>query len=255
MPDIRTLIVDDEIHARLRVSEMLASSPDIEIVGEARNGDEAVRLITALRPDLVFLDIQMPERDGFAVLAALDAPPPAVIFTTAHDTYALRAFEVHALDYLLKPYDRARFQQALDRARAVVARIGDPAPDARLDALIQELRAGSPYLARIAVKSGGRVRVLPVHDIDVIEASGNYLRLFTKGASHLLRETMQNIEGRLDPRQFLRIHRSSIVNLDRIVELEPDYHGDYIVKLTDGRRLPLSRSYRDRLKGRLGPEF
>lgn len=254
MPDIRTLIVDDEVHARLRVGEMLASSPDIEVVGEARNGDEAVRLITSLRPDLVFLDIQMPERDGFAVLAALDQPPPAVIFTTAHDTYALRAFEVHALDYLLKPYDRARFQQALDRARAAVAR-RDSSPDARLDALVRELRAGSPWLTRIAVKSGGRVRVLPVGDIDVIEASGNYLRLFTKGTSHLLRETMQNIEGRLDPRQFLRIHRSSIVNLDRIVELEPDYHGDYVVKLADGRRLPLSRSYRDRLKGRLGPEF
>lgn len=254
MPELRALIVDDEPHARARVRELLERENEVRIVGEAGDGDEAVRQITATRPDVVFLDVQMPERDGFGVLAALDVPPPAVVFTTAHDAYALRAFEVHALDYLLKPYDRERFGQALTRARATVHRLAGSV-DERLAALVDELRGGSPHLTRLAVKTAGKVRIVTVTDIDFIEASGNYLRLHAKGSSHLLRETMQNIEGRLDPERFIRIHRSTIVNLDRVAELEPDFHGDYTVKLTDGRKLALSRTYRDKLKGRLGPEF
>lgn len=254
MSDLQVLIVDDEPHARSRIRELLARERDIDIVGEAGDGDEAVRQITEHSPDVVFLDVQMPARDGFAVLTALEVPPPVVIFTTAYDAYALRAFEVHALDYLLKPIDRERFVQSLHRARLAVARLGGSV-DKRLIALVEELRLGSRYLTRIAVRSGGKIRVVPTAEIDHVEASGNYVRLHTKGTTHLLRETMQRVEGQLDPAQFARIHRSTIVNLDRIAELEPDLHGDYTVKLTDGRKLPLSRSYRDRLKGRLGPEF
>lgn len=254
MADLRVVIVDDEPHARSRIRELLERERDINIVGEAGDGDEAVRQIGQHSPDVVFLDVQMPARDGFAVLAALETPPPVVVFTTAYDDYALRAFEVHALDYLLKPFDRDRFAQSLDRARQAVARLGGSV-DGRLTALVEELRLGSRYLTRIAVRSGGKIRIVSTAEIDYVEASGNYVRLHSKGTSHLLRETMQRVEGQLDPTQFARIHRSAIVNLDRIAELQPDLHGDYTVKLHDGRKLPLSRSYRDRLKGRLGPEF
>ncbi|MEO5799359.1 MAG: LytTR family DNA-binding domain-containing protein [Gemmatimonadales bacterium] len=254
MAELRTLIVDDEPHARARIRELLEREHDVAIVGEAGDGDDAVRQITEHAPDVVFLDVQMPERDGFAVLAALEVPPPVVVFTTAYDDYALRAFEVHALDYLLKPFDRERFAECVERARQVVARLGG-AVDHRLSALIEELRTGSRYLTRIAVRSGGKIRIVVAADVDCVEASGNYVRLHSKGSSHLLRETMARVETQLDPAQFARIHRSAIVNLDRIAELEPDLHGDYTVRLHDGRKLPLSRSYRDRLKGRLGPEF
>ncbi|MDX2262901.1 MAG: LytTR family DNA-binding domain-containing protein [Gemmatimonadales bacterium] len=254
MAELRVLIVDDEPHARARIRELLSRERDVTIVGDAGDGDDAVRQITLHRPSVVFLDVQLPARDGFAVLAALEVPPPVVVFTTAYDSYALRAFDVHALDYLLKPFDRDRLAQSLDRARHAVARLGGTT-DSRLTALVEELRAGTRYLTRIAVRIGGKIRIVNSAEIDSVEASGNYVRLHTKGGAHLLRETMQRVEGQLDPAQFARIHRSAIVNLDRIVELEPDFHGDYTVRLTDGRKLPLSRSYRDRFKGRLGPEF
>lgn len=254
MADLRCLVVDDEPPARRRVRELLARSSGATCVGEARSGDEAVRLITELRPDVVFLDVQMPERDGFEVLAALETPPPAVVFVTAFDAYALRAFEVHALDYLLKPFDRERFDAALERARAVVQR-HPAADDPRLLALIDDLTARDNRLTRVAVRHAGRIRLVPLDQVEWIEASGNYLRLHVDGGQFLVRETMQRFLERLDPCRFARIHRSVIVNVDRIRELVPLSHGDCTVVLDSGRRVTLSRTYREQLKARLGPEF
>jgi two-component system LytT family response regulator len=254
MAELRCVVVDDEPPARRRVRELLDQTPDALVVGEARSGREAVKIIEELQPDVVFLDVQMPELDGFGVLAALETPPPAVVFVTAYDAYALKAFEVHALDYLLKPFDRERFGAAIDRARITVSR-HPSADDPRLLALLNELSARDNRLTRIAVKSAGRIRLVPVTEIEWIEASGNYLRLHLPGGHHLIRETMQGMEGRLDPSQFMRIHRSTIVNIDRIVELAPSSHGDCTVKLHSGARVTLSRTYREPLKARLGPEF
>lgn len=254
MAELRCVVVDDEPPARKRVRELVAAAPDAVVVGEARDGPEAVRMLEELRPDVVFLDVQMPELDGFGVLAALRTPPPAVVFVTAYDAYALRAFEVHALDYLLKPFDRERFTDALERARTTVAR-HPGADDPRLLDLLTALGARDERLTRIAVKSGGRIRLIPVAEIEWIEASGNYLRLHVAGGRHLVRETMQAMEEHLDPVQFARIHRSTIVNIDQIVELTPSSHGDCSVRLRSGARVTLSRTYRERLKARLGPEF
>ena len=259
MPSIRAMVVDDEPLARGRLRELLDGEGDIDVVGEAGSGGEAIATIGRLRPDLVFLDVQMPERNGFEVLAALDEPPAVVVFVTAYDAYALRAFDVHALDYLLKPFDRDRFLRTLARARAALARRrGDGQVDERIASLLAEVvpgrRAGT-WLERIAVKSGGRVRLVPVGDIDYVEAAGNYLRLHAGTERHLIRETLSAFEARLDPARFVRIHRSTIVNIDRVRELEPYFHGDYIVRLSDGRRLTLSRTYREHLRARLGQDI
>jgi two-component system LytT family response regulator len=254
MAELRCVVVDDEPPARKRVRELLAAARDVTVVGEARTGTEAVQVISDLQPDVVFLDVQMPELDGFGVLAALETPPPAVVFVTAYDAYALKAFEVHALDYLLKPFDRERFTAALDRARATVSR-HPAADDPRLLALLGELTARDHRLTRIAVKTGGRIRLVPVHEIEWIEASGNYLRLHVAGAWYLVRETMQAMEGKLDPALFARIHRSTIVNIEQIAELAPSSHGDCSVTLRSGARVTLSRTYREPLRARLGPEF
>ncbi len=254
MPELRTVIVDDEPPARKRIRDLVARQPDVTVVGEASSGDEAVRKLEELAPDLVFLDVQMPERDGFAVLAALDTPPAAVIFVTAYDEYALRAFEVHALDYLLKPFDRDRFVAALDRARAAVRR-HPAADDPRLLALLADLTARDNRLTRVAVKHRGRIRLVPLEEVEWIEASGNYLRLHVPGGQYLVRETMQRFAERLDPCRFARIHRSAIVNIERVRELTPLSHGDCSVLLASGREVTLSRTYREQLKARLGPEF
>lgn len=254
MPELRCIVVDDEPPARKRVRELLKQASEIELVGEARNGIEAVELIDSLRPDVVFLDVQMPELDGFGVLAELDTPPPAVVFVTAYDAYALKAFEVHALDYLLKPFDRERFEAALDRARAVVGQ-HHGSTDPRLLALLGDLTNRGKWLSRIAVKSGGRIRLVDVADVEWVEASGNYLRLNAEGARHLIRDTMQGLEARLDPDQFTRIHRSTMINIGRVKELAPSSHGDYTVTMQSGQRLTLSRTYRERLKTLLGPEI
>jgi two-component system LytT family response regulator len=248
MDKIRTLIVDDEPLARQRLRALLAGAADFDLIGECGDGDEAVTAIGEHGPDLVFLDVQMPGRDGLGVVAALDPERlPAFIFVTAYDRYALQAFEVQALDYLLKPFDRDRFEKALERARAAVRR--GPSPDAghQLRALIEEMKPGRKFLERILIKSGSRVLFLKVEELDWIEAAGNYLRLHVGAEMHLLRETMNALETRLDPARFLRIHRSTIVNIDRIQEFQPLFHGDYAVLLRDGTQLTLSRGYRQKL--------
>ena len=245
---INTLIVDDEPLARDRVKRFLRDVQDIKIIGECGNGREAVAAIKEQKPDLVFLDIQMPEKNGFDVVKSLDdRAMPAVIFVTAYDQYALQAFDVHALDYLLKPFNRERLHKAVSHARDQIEtkRIGQL--DERLVSLIKDLKADRKYLERLVVKSVGRVFFLKVDDIDYIEAAGNYVKLHTGRESHMIRETMNGIEAKLDPDKFLRIHRSTVVNIDRIKELHPMFSGDYAVILRNGTELALSRNYRERL--------
>jgi two-component system LytT family response regulator len=205
-------------------------------------------MIRAARPDLVFLDVQMPVLDGFGVLEAVGVEQmPAVIFVTAYDRYALRAFEYNALDYLLKPFDRERFRKALERARAHLGRSPTREDTQQLQGAVEEFRGENKSLQRLVVKSAGRVFFLRAEEIDWIEAAGNYLRLHVGKDTHLLRDTMSSLETRLDPRRFLRIHRSTMVNIERIQELQPLFHGDYVVILHDGTQLNLSRGYRHRL--------
>lgn len=254
---IKTLIVDDEPLARERIRSLLASDPDFEILGEAGNGEEAVIAIDGERPDLLFLDVQMPGLDGFQVLEAIGAEEmPVTIFVTAYDQYAIRAFEVHALDYLLKPFDRQRFQQTLDRAKSVLQQQAQaPELNQRLLSLISDFRTPARPVERLVVKAQGRVYFVATHEIDWIEAAGNYLKLHVGANEHLIRETMNAIEERLDPSQFVRIHRSTIVNIERVKELQPWFHGDFVVLLKDGQQLTLSRNYREKVQERLGISF
>jgi two-component system LytT family response regulator len=267
MNPIRTLIVDDEPLARRRLRNLLRGADEFEVVGECANGREAVSAIRERTPDLVFLDVQMPDLDGFGVLAALGPTRlPVVVFVTAYDQYALRAFEFHALDYLLKPFDDERFEKTLGWARSQLREKQLHRLSERMVALLDDYRggqeagrgaeaqpAGQPQLlTRLVVKSAGHVCFVRVEEIDWIEAEGYYARLHVGGKSHLLRETMAKLEAQLDPRRFLRIHRSTIVNLDRVRELRPQSHGEYAVILHDGTPLRLSRSYRDRLPALLG---
>ncbi len=245
---IRTLIVDDEFLARDRLRQLLQDNPEIELMGECANGTEAVEAIQEKRPDLVFLDVRMPELDGFEVLAEIDLDPmPVVVFVTAHDKFALKAFEVHAVDYLLKPFDRERFQTALSRALERVKHRDGAAIAQRQAAVVAELRSSQKPLDRLAVKSSGRVVFVKVDDIDWIEAAHNYVELHVEKQSHLLRETLNSIEARLPAEKFVRISRSVIVNIERIKELEPLFYGEYNVTLRNGTRLTLSRRYRDKL--------
>jgi two-component system LytT family response regulator len=253
---IRAVIVDDEPLARQRVRNLLEGDPDVEMVAEAADGQEAVALLEEHKPDLVFLDVQMPLLDGFGVLGAIERERmPVVIFVTAYDRYALRAFEVHALDYLLKPFDRERFNTALERAKAQVRRDRGGEVNQRLLSLLQDVQGARQPPERLVIKSAGRVYFVRVEDIDWIEAAGNYVRLHVGKEDHLLRESMGGIEARLDGRQFLRIHRSTIVNIERVRELQPAFHGDYAVILQDGTELTLSRGYRDKVQEILGHPF
>jgi two-component system, LytTR family, response regulator len=252
MAAIRVLIADDEPLARQRIQTLLEHEDDIAVVAECADGLQAVAAVEEHKPDLLFLDVQMPALDGFGVLEALEpAERPVVIFVTAHDHYALRAFDVHALDYLLKPYDRDRFHKALERARAEIRGSERGRADSRLTSLVEEVKARRP-VERLLIKSAGRVYFVRVEEIWWIEASGNYARLHAGSETHLLRETMNGLEMRLDPQRFLRIHRSTIVNIERIKELHPWFHGDYQVVLHDGTELTLSRSYRPRLQELFG---
>ena len=253
MAKIRSLIVDDEPLARARITELLARETDIEVVAECANGVEAVAAIAAQVPDLVFLDVQMPELNGFGVLERLGpGPMPVIVFVTAHDTYALKAFEVHALDYLLKPFDRDRFQRTLGRARVTLRSRADGEFDRRLSELINQVGEGKRYLNRMIVKGDGASVLVQVKDIDYFESAGNYIRICVGRDRYLLRETMNALETGLDPEHFVRIHRSFIVNLDRVKGFEPYFHGDYVVRLHDGRSLTLSRTFRDKVEERLG---
>jgi two-component system LytT family response regulator len=238
---------------------LLERDSQIEILEECRNGREAVKAINTLSPDLIFLDIQMPEMDGFDVLARVGPEHiQAIIFVTAFDQYALKAFDVHALDYLLKPFDDERFARALERAKSQIAAREINQLSGRLLALLEEReseRQGSKreerYLTRLMIKAASRVMLLKVDEIDFIEADGNYAKLHTGRKTHLLREKMNDLEGRLDPAKFVRIHRSIIVNLERIKEMHPHFNGDYVVVLDDGRQLRLSRTRREQLEARL----
>lgn len=244
---IRTLIVDDESLAREKIKRFLREDPDIQMIGECSDGKEAIATIRDAKPDLVFLDIQMPEKNGFDVIKALDETvAPVVIFVTAYDQYALQAFDVHALDYLLKPFTRERMQRAIARAREHIEGKKRGDLDERLLSLISDLRSEKKYLERLVVKSIGRVFFLKVDEIDWIEAAGNYVKLHVGREGHMIRETMNGIEGKLDPDKFLRIHRSTVVNIDRIKELHPLFSGDYAVILRNGTELALSRNYRER---------
>lgn len=247
---IRTIIVDDEPLAREKLRGFIDREDDVEIVAECGDGRSALEAIDQSKPDLVFLDVQMPELDGFEVIDNLDLDPmPKVVFTTAYDQYALKAFEVHAIDYLLKPFDRARFGEALDLVRAASRRDQVGTMREQLKALLDDLdKRRKTYRDRLVIKTSGRVVLINVDDIDWIDAAGNYVRLHVGTDSHLLRETMSRLEGRLDPGKFLRIHRSTIVNIERIKELQQQFHGDYVVILREGQRLTLSRSYRDKLQ-------
>jgi len=250
---IRTLIVDDEPLGRERIRTLLANDPEIEVIRECPDGRQAITAIEQLNPDLVFLDVQMPEVDGFGVLEAICGEHmPAIIFVTAYDRYALQAFEVHALDYLLKSYDRERFSAAVQRAKAEIQRSREGALNERLVGLLENLQTKKDRLTRLVIKSAGRIVFLRVEEIDWIEAADNYVRVHAGRESHLIRDTLQSLENRLDSGNFLRIHRSFLVNLDRIRELKPIFHGDYAVKLADGTELTLSRNYREKLLEPLG---
>jgi two-component system, LytTR family, response regulator len=252
MPDttkIRTVIVDDEELARDRIQSLLEQQPDVEVVGICTDGPSAVETIDRTQPDLVFLDVQMPGMDGFEVVENLERTKlPAVVFVTAHDAHALKAFEIHALDFLLKPFDQTRFEKALERARGQLSQAkGTTVLDSRLVTLLEELHEERKYSERLIVKSSGRVFFVRTEEIDWVEASGNYVKIHAKTEAHLLRESMKNMEAKLDPKTFVRIHRSAIVNIDHIKELEPWFHGEYIVIMRDGTRLTASRVFSDRL--------
>lgn len=248
---LRVVIVDDEPPARARLRRLLKAHDAVEIAAECGDGAAAVQAIESARPDLVLLDVQMPELDGFEVLRALDMPRlPAVIFVTAFDSYAVRAFEVHALDYVVKPVDAARLARALSHARQRISEqrsTGDG-----LTNLIRELARDRGRLKRIPVRSEGRVKVIDLADVDWMSAADNYVTLHVGGQEYLVRDTMSALERRLDAGDFVRVHRSTIVRVDRIAELLPDLHGDYRVRLKNGAEVALSRTYRTRLEERFG---
>jgi len=251
MSNFKVLIVDDERLSRRRIRRLLSLEPDCEVIGECANGAEAVRTLATARPDVLYLDVQMPELDGFEVIQALTQARPLIIFTSAYDDYALRAFEVHAFDYLLKPFDGRRFLDSLQRAKARIRQDRtSPANDqiAELFANFSKTQRGPD---RIAVRNNGRVVFVKLEDIDWIEASDNYVCLHCGRDTHVCRETMTDLEARLDPARFLRVHRSAIVNLDRIKELQPWFRGDYRVILRDGTELTLTRNHREKLESRL----
>jgi two-component system LytT family response regulator len=252
---ITVVVADDERLARRRVVRLLEETGEVTVVAECAGGRDAVAAIREHRPQLAFLDVQMPDLDGFGVLAALQANEmPAVVFVTAFDQYALHAFEVHAVDYLLKPYDTARFRQAFARARARLGERERAGDDARLRQMLRDVVAdqtpgGEDRLLhdRVAVKIDGSIRVLRTTDVDYWESAGNYVRAHVGANAHLIRLTFAKLESQLDPRRFVRIHRRFVVNLDRIVEIQPWFAGDAVVVLQNGTKLRLSRSFRARL--------
>jgi len=245
MRTLKAVIVDDEELARQLLREYIGGTPGIEVVAESSNGFDAVKTITELKPDLVFLDVHMPKLDGFEVLE-LVGQNLAVIFTTAHDTYAMRAFDAHAVDYLLKPFRLERFQTAVDRARQ---RIGTPTP---LPAgLAAAARGPAQHAARVVVKEGAKVHVIPIERLDYAEAQDDYVALYSEGKHYLKQQTIAGLEALLDPEQFVRIHRSYLVNLARVERIEPYGKENRVAVLAGGARLPVSRAGYERLKALL----
>jgi two-component system LytT family response regulator len=250
---IRALVVDDEALARRGIARLLKGHDDITLIGEYADGASAVAAIMTTAPDLVFLDIQMPEMSGFDVVSTVgEENMPATIFVTAHDRYAIDAFEANAVDYLLKPFARARFDRAVARARARLAGPSDGTSAARLVHMLRQVRAAPAYADRLPVADGDRVVFVRIADIDWIEADGNYVRLHAGAHEYAIRETLATLERTLDPRYFLRIHRSTIVNCDRIAEVRPWFHGHHIVVLSNGQQLRLSRYQRESVERLLG---
>ena len=248
MTRIRTLIVDDEPLAREGLRRLLEADAEVDIIGECSDGVQAVETIRATRPDLVLLDIQMPEADGFTVIERIGVTEmPSIIFVTAYDDYALKAFHVHALDYLLKPIDPDRFAHALAHAKASVTQRNTGELAGKLSALLEGHARARRYLDRIMVRGAGKISFLRTEEIDWIGAEGDYVCLHTQGKSHLVREKISELEQRLDPSCFGRIHRSTIINLNRMKEIQPLFSGEYVVIMNDGRKLTLSRTYRDKL--------
>jgi two-component system, LytTR family, response regulator len=243
---IRVLIVDDEELARQVLREFLADHPEIEVAGECANGFEAVKAAAELKPDVIFLDVQMPKLDGFEVLELIGSEPQ-VIFVTAYDSYALRAFEVHAVDYLLKPFSAARLEEAVKRATNRF-RVKLPSPSE----LAAAARPPSQYAERVPVRDGTRVFIIPVHKLDYAEAQDDYVALCSEGKKHLKQQTISSLEKALDPSRFLRIHRSYIVNLERIAKVEPYGKESYVAILNSGAQLPVSRAGYQRLREILG---
>lgn len=264
MEPLRVLIIDDEPLAREGIHHLLREDPEVVVAGECGTGPAAAAAIVDEKPDLVFLDVQMPEMNGFDVLREVGpAALPVVVFVTAYNQYALKAFEAHAADYLLKPLDQERFHEALQWAKLMVRqrRVGQLSQNlvALLNGLAPRGAGTAPtaptntrHLERLVVKSGGRTALVRVLEVDWIDADGDYVRIHVGKAWHLLRETMKNLETQLDPVRFVRIHRSTIVNLERVVEIQPFFRGEYVVVLQGGTTLKLSRGYRANLEARLG---
>jgi two-component system LytT family response regulator len=256
MTELRVLLVDDEPLVREGLRDFLGEEQGVVVAGECSNGAEALKFLEAQEVDLVFLDVQMPELDGLGVASVLlGGGGPAIVFVTAFSEHAIRAFELNAIDYLLKPFDRERFHAAVDRARLRLGPGRQEELNQRLAAVLRELQRGRGYADRVLVKSDGRIRFLAVEALDWVEAADNYVRLHAGDQRHLLRETIRSVEARLDPTRFARIHRSAIVNLSKIRELQPTFNGEYMVTLTSGAKLTLSRTYRDAVRARLGGDL
>jgi two-component system LytT family response regulator len=251
---LKTLIVDDEPLARTGLRMLLVEEPEVTAIDEAANGLEAIEAIRERRPDLVFLDVQMPEMDGFAVVQSVGADlMPAVVFVTAHDQYAIRAFDVNAIDYLLKPVTRERFAQALRRARTRLPRA--PEHSQQIAALLETVASRSRFVTRVAVRTSGRTSFVDVENVDWMQAAENYVQLHVGRAAHLLHVTMNRLENALDPELFVRIHRSIIVNARRIKEIQAAEHGEYVIVLQSGVRIQSSRSYHARVKALSANKF
>lgn len=259
---IRTLVVDDEPLAREGIMFLLAQDPEVEVIGTCADGQSALNAIRAQRPDLVFLDVQMPKRDGFEMLAELkDGERPAIIFVTAYNQYAIQAFEICAVDYLLKPFRDARVREALARAKVGIRQARGTEIGQKMDELLRQMqvlsKAGNPASAgslpaepadRVVLKTGSDIHFIKTADIIWIESQADFVKVHTTGAAQMVRETLQNLEQRVDPAKFLRIHRSSLVNLDHVKKVTPSLYGDYTVMMSDDTKLRLSRKNRGKLK-------
>jgi len=252
-PPIRALIADDEALARNLIRRMLKDDRDLEVIGECSNGKETVAMIRKESPDVVFLDVQMPEMDGFAVLESIGIERlPEIIFTTAYEQYAIRAFELHALDYLLKPFDQARFKDAIKYAKERFRSERQNDGRTQISALLENIKNKPQYLERLVIKAGGRITFLRTDEINWIEADDKYVHLHTSKVRPMVRQTLSAMEAQLDPKKFRRVHRSAIVNVERITELQPLFSGEYSILLQDGTKLTLSRNYKDKLFELLG---
>jgi two-component system LytT family response regulator len=250
---IRVVIADDELLARKFIRRMLKQDAEVEVVAECSNGADAVVAIRKEKPDLVFLDVQMPEMNGFAVLDAVRLDHlPEIVFTTAYESYAIRAFELHALDYLLKPFDQVRFKAALKYAKERFQSQHEEDKRLQVGTLLESIRAQQEYLDRIIIRADGRITFLQTREIDWLEADDKYVHLHTGKGARMVRQTLSAMESQLDPKKFLRVHRSTMVNVDRIKELQPLFNGEHSIILEDGTRLTLSRKYKDKLFELLG---